>query len=534
MRKFRIAVIDLAVKAPTRWLFGRMMNANQASIMPQVVALWCEQEGHDVDFICYTGPENLFEELPASADLVFIGAFTQAGQLSYAISNLMRSRGAVTVLGGPHARCYPQDALRYFDYVLNFTDREVIRAVLQDCSRNRPLGVHLSAKRQPLELPGVRERWKFIEMVLQKAHFVKVVPMLGSFGCPYTCSFCIDSAVPYQPLSFDAIKNDLRFLLQQFERPNVFWHDPNFGIRFNDYLDVIEEAVRPDSINFFAESSLSLLSEPNLKRLKRNGFKAVLPGIESWYDMGNKSKTGSKRGMDKVRQVSEHVSMILHYIPYIQTNFVLGLDVDEGPEPFELTKRFIDLVPAAFPACALLTAYGQAAPLNLEYQKAGRVLPFPFHFMNNSQVMNVRPKNYSWPEFYDYLVDLQRYAFSWRAIVRRFKAAKNTLPRWLPWINMLRSVCSEGFGRIKYYTRLRLMFDNDRQIRQYWEGERTEIPRFYVDWIKRDLGPFWEWLPKGALYHDPNAYLKSEKARATSSREEFFLPDIKTGQSASD
>ncbi|NIR52237.1 radical SAM protein [candidate division KSB1 bacterium] len=510
MRKLRIAVIELVVKAPTRWVFGRIMNANQASIMPQVIAHWCEQEGHDVEFICYTGLENLFEELPTHADLVFIGAYTQAGQLSYAISNLMRSRGAVTVLGGPHARCYPQDALKYFDYVLGFTDREVLRTVLRDCSRNRPVGVNISAKGQALDLPGVRERWKFIKIVLQKAPLIKGVSMIGSLGCPYTCSFCIDSVVPYQQLSFDVIQDDLRFLLQKFKKPNVGWHDPNFGIRFDEYLDAIEEAVPPGSINFFAESSLSLLSEPNLKRLRKNGFKAVLPGIESWHDMGNKSKTGSKRGIDKVHLISEHVNMVLHYIPYIQTNFVLGLDVDDGPEPFELTKRFIDLAPGAFPAISLLTAFGQAAPLNLEYQKAGRVLPFPFHFMNNNHVMNVSPKNYSWPEFYDHLVDLQSCAFSRQTIVRRFKAGKKTRPRWLPWVNVLRAVCSEGFGRIKYYTALRQMLESDRQIRRFWEGETAEIPPFYVDWMKRDLGAFWKWLPEGALYHDTNAYLKSE------------------------
>jgi hypothetical protein len=510
MRKLRIVVIDLVVKAPTRWVFGRIMNANQASIMPQIVAHWCEQAGHEVDFICYTGKETLLEELPTRADMVFIGAFTQAGQLSYAISHLMRSRGAVTVLGGPHARCFPQDAQKYFDYVLGFTDQPLIRDVLQDCSPHRPLGVHLWAKGQPLDLPGVRERWPFIEIVLRKAPFVKGVPMIGSLGCPYTCNFCIDSVVPYQPLSYDQIKEDLRFLLQKFKRPNVGWHDPNFGIRFDDYLDAIEEAVPPGSVNFFAESSLSLLSEPNLKRLKRNGFKALLPGIESWYDMGNKSKTGSKKGLDKVHQISEHVNMILRYVPLVQTNFVLGLDVDQGAPPFELTKRFIDLTPGAFPAISLLTAFGQAAPLNLEYQKAGRVLPFPFHFMNNNHVMNVRPKNYAWPEFYSRLLDLQIHAFSWRAIAHRFKAGKNTRPKWIPLVNLLRALCSEGTGRIKYYTRLNALLDNDHEIRQFWEGETTEIPRFYVDWIKRDLGPLWQWLPEGALSHDPHAYLKAE------------------------
>src|SRR5439155_770894 len=180
--------------------------------------------------------------------------------LAYALSNLFRSRGAITVLGGPHARCYPEDARRYFDYVLGFTDRAVIRDVLQDCARHRPLGLHRAAPRQPATLPGVRERWKFIEPTLRKAPFFKIVPMLGS-----------------------------------------------------------------------------------------------------------KSKTRTVEGLAKVEQVSEHVNMILRHIPYVQTNFVLGLDSDRGPEPFELTKRFVDVTPGAFPGYSLLSAFGRAAPLNLEY-----------------------------------------------------------------------------------------------------------------------------------------------------------------------
>ena len=509
MRKLRVTVIDLVVKAPTKWLFGRMMNANQASIMPQIVARWCEQEGHDVNFICYTGPENLFEELPHDADIVFIGAFSEAAQLSYAISNVLRSRGTITVLGGPHARCFPQDAVKYFDYVLGFTNQELIRDVLQDCSQNRPIGVSLSADQQPLELPGVEERWKYIEQVLEKSPYVKGVSTIASLGCPYTCNFCIDSVVPHQPLGLDLIKSDLRFLLTKFKKPNIGWHDPNFGVRFDDCLGAIEEVAPPGSFNFFAESSLSILTEPHLKRMQQNGFKAVLPGIESWYSMGDKSRSGKSMGMDKVRMVSDHVNMVLSYIPYIQTNFVLGLDIDEGTEPFELTKRFIDLAPGAFPVVSILTAFGQAAPLNLDYQRAGRVLPFPFHFLNNYHVMNVTPKNYAWPEFYDNLLDMQSYMFSWRAIRRRLVAARKARPRWLPWVNVVRARCSEGVGRIRHYTELRARLESDPQVQKFWGGETTEIPDYLTDWIKKDIGVFWDWLPEGALYHEPNAYLES-------------------------
>src|SRR6059036_2797891 len=478
VRKLRVGIIDLVTKGPTRALYARVMHANLASIMPQVVGVWCEAEGHDVTFICYTGFEDLVEELPTDVDLVFIGAFSEAALLAYSLSNLFRSRGAITVLGGPHARCYPEDARRYFDYVLGFTARAVIRDVLQDCARHRPLGLHRAAPRQPATLPGVRERWKFIEPTLRKAPFFKIVPMLGSLGCPYTCSFCIDSVVPYQPLDFDVLKDDLRFLLQKIRRPRVAWHDPNFGVRFDDYMEAIEAAAPPNSIDFIAESSLSLLSEPHLQRLQRNGFKALLPGVESWYDLGNKSRTGGLKGMDKVRQVSDHVNMILRHVPYVQTNFVLGLDSDAGPEPFELTKRFVDLTPGAFPGYSLLSAFGWAAPLNLQYQRDNRILPFPFHFLDNNRAMNVRPKNYAWPDFYDHVIDLTQYTFSWRAIVNRCRATRTMIPRWM---NVVRAVSSEGFGRIKYHTEVRRRLEADRQFRRYFDQATLELPDFYLE-----------------------------------------------------
>jgi hypothetical protein len=449
--------------------------------------------------------EDLLTELPADLDVLFVGAFTQSAQLAYALSNLFRSRGAITILGGPHARCYPEDAVKYYDYVVGFTDKRVIDEVLADCTPHRPLGRFLSAQNQPAEIPTVAERWPFIEATLAKAPTIKIVPMLGSLGCPYTCSFCIDSTVDYQPFSFPQLRADLAFLLTKFKSPILGWHDPNFGVRFDDYMEAIEAAVPPGRMRHIAESSLSLLSEAHLKRLQQNGFKAILPGIESWFDLGNKSKTRNT-GMEKVEQVSEHVNMILRYIPYIQTNFVLGLDSDAGDEPFELTNRFLDRSPGAFPAYSLLSAFGRAAPNNLEYQRAGRVLPFPFHFLNNNHAMNVKPLNYTWPEFYDRLVNVSRYSFSWKAIARRIPATNNSISKWM---NVVRAVSSEGFGRIRYHTTIRRLLDTDRTVRAYLDGETTVLPDFYHNRIRTELGPLYQWLPDGALYHDPNAYLRS-------------------------
>ncbi len=511
MQKLRIGIVDLVARGRSRTLYGRIMHANLASIMPQVLGAWCEAEGHEVHFVVYTGFEDLSEELPKDLDLLFISAFSQSAQVAYALSNMFQQRGAVTVLGGPHARCYPEDSQKYFDYVLGFTDRETLRTVLEEHAPHRPLGRRLAAATQPQQLPSLRERWKFIDQTLQKAPTIKLVPMLASLGCPYTCPFCIDSTVNYQPLEFAGLKEDLQFLRTRMKRPKVGWHDPNFGVRFEPTMEAIESAVPIGSIDFLAESSLSLLSEPHLKRLQKNTFQAILPGVESWYDLGNKSKTGKNRGIDKVRQVADHVNMIMRYVPYVQANFVFGLDCDEGREPFELTKEFINLSPGTFPGYSLLTAFGRAAPLNLEYQKAGRVLPFPFHFLNNNHAMNVKPLNYSWPDFYDGVIDVTQHTFSQKAIWKRFQANKGAVVKWM---NVVRAESSEGQGRLKYYRTVRGLLDSDRAFRAYFEGESTELHPFYVARLKHDLGPLWDYLPAGALEHDAHAYLHSMPAHA--------------------
>lgn len=508
MSKLRVGVVDILSKSVSKKPYSRFMRANNQSIMPQVVAAWCERDGHDVQIAYYNGYECVAGGIGDDRDIVFINTFSQCAMVAYALSSRFRSRGAVTVVGGPHPRSYPEDSVRYFDYAVGFADQETIRDILADCAPHRPEGRFVSAARQPTRLPGVRERWKYMTPVLDQAKIVKLIPILGSLGCPYTCSFCVDAKIDYQPFDFDDLKDDLRFLVQhRMRRAAVVWHDPNFGVRFDEYLDAIEEAVPPGALPFIAESSLSLLTEPHLQRLRKNGFRYILPGIESWFDMGNKSKARSITGIEKVRQVAEHANMVTSYIPYMQGNLIFGLDADSGEESFELTKRFIDLAPAVYPHFSLLTAYGRSTALNLEYQRQNRVLPIPFHFLNQLHAMNVIPKNYSWEEIFTRITDLYEYAFSWRAMGRRFRATRTLVPKVE---QLFRGISSER--NHKYLSHKRTLARlAEPEVRRFLEGETTTLPAFYIDPIREDLGPLWDWLPEGAVYHNPNAYLESQE-----------------------
>ena len=504
MKRLCVTILDLITRGPEKRPYSRIMNANYASIMPQAIAVWCEEMGHDVRYVCYTGNEEITDHLADETDVLFVGAFTLSAHAAYAISNIYRKKGAVTVLGGPHARCYPEDAAKYFDYVLGFTDKPEVEEILRERAPHRPFGRLISALGQPQYMPGVRERWKFIDATLAKAPTLKLVPMIGSLGCPYTCSFCIDSTVKYQPLGFDQIKEDLRFLVTKMKKPVVGWHDPNFGIRFDDYMGAIEDAVAPGQVEGVAESSLSILTEENLKRMNKNGFIGMLPGIESWYDYGNKSKTTRSSGLEKVKTISDQINTILRYIPFVQTNFILGLDCDEGPEPFELTKKFMEITPGAFPAFSLFTSYGKAAPMNLDLQRAGRVLPFPFHFLDSNHAMNIRPLNYEWKEFYDLTHDLTKFALSSKTIFRRFNSNKH---RTVKWLNLVRGAAS---NRTKYMATISNLLSTDLTVRRFFEGESRVLPEFYKNMIQESMGPLWEDLPDGGMEHDQNAYLNSQ------------------------
>jgi hypothetical protein len=503
----RVGLIDLLGKEPPRNAYSRFMRANNASIMAQVVAVWCEELGHEVSFAYYSGPELIAGGLPDDLDILFINSFSQTALVAYAMSAQYRAKGVVTVLGGPHARSYTEHSRRYFDYVIGFCDRQLIQDLLQDGSQHRPLGVYLSAARQPDDLPGLRQRWKFLWPAMERARLLRLVPMIGSLGCPYTCSFCVDAQVPYQALDFEGLKADLRFFQDlKLPRAVVAWHDPNFGVRFDDYLDAIEASVRPGSLTFLAESSLSLLEEPNLRRLRHNGFKVIAPGIESWFGIGDKSKLRKVGGMEKVRRIAEKVNLVRAYVPYVQCNLIFGLDLDEGPEPFELTKQFVDLAPGIYPYFSLVTSFGRNAPDNLAYQRAGRVLAVPFHFLDLLQSMNVRPLHYDWPEFYDQICGVFAHAFSGRALARR-AMAPGSLPVRVE--QLFRGLAAERGNRLRYHQSMRQWMDEE-EMRGFFEGATDKIPTRMVETIRGHLGPLWESLPEDAIYHDPNVMLIPE------------------------
>lgn len=485
----RVLVLELLTGGGERgWYAQRVKVPNFFGIMAQTVAVWCEELGADVTYRPFTGRQGLPELIRGEWDVVFVSSWTRTAWVAYALAAALAERGVVTVLGGPHAHAHPEEARARFDYVLGFTDRDVVAQVLAE--RTRGSGVRLAAAAHPAELPSLRRRAPFVRVALAEARLVRVVPLLASFGCPYTCNFCSDAAVPFRPRGLDAVTDDVVAVGELFPGALAFWHDPTFGVRFDELLDAIERAG--SGVRFGAESTLSLLTPARVARLARARFVAMLPGIESFGGYADKQGVRGLSGAERVRATAERVDALVRAVPYVQVNLIAGLGA--GPEAEALAQAFVAAAPGAWPNVNLAIAYGEMSPLARELAAAGRVVPVPAPLLDQKTCSNVRADDPG-AAFREALA-LVETATRPDVMIARLRASGGLRARV---VHLARAYGREQRRRVRWYREAARLADTDRGFRGFFEGTTTRVPERLVALTRERLGDWARWLPPGLL-----------------------------------
>ncbi len=234
----RVGILELLTDVPLTGPLSRVYAAcfrkQFVSIGPQVVSVWCRRLGHVVTYATYYGQQDPRSLLPRDLDIVFIAAHTPSALLAYALAKVFRIEKVRTVLGGPHARSFPEDASRFFDFVVTACDCGLVGDILG--GHVDPPAI-LSSGHLLTEIPTVAERRPEIEtsaFILGRPGLTTVVPMLTSVGCPYSCNFCVDWNSKYVALSGEQLREDLLYTSEHLPRALVGYHDPNFAVRFDE------------------------------------------------------------------------------------------------------------------------------------------------------------------------------------------------------------------------------------------------------------------------------------------------------------
>lgn len=485
MRVGILEILSLPSRQPANTVYHFVMTKQFASVTPQAVAVWCRRAGHETFYATYYGVGDPQRRLPSDLDVVFLCSYTQASPLAYALARLYRRAGVRTVIGGPHAKSFPRDCLRFFDIVVRECDQELIHDIVAGAVDP---GSVISSTAAFHDLPGVEERMPEIRTASfffkRQRTFMSSVPMLASVGCPFACNFCVDWNVPYRLLPRDRLAADLRYIGEHLPGILVGFHDPNFGVKFDQVLEVFESLPPSARPKYVMESSLSILRGERMKRLQATNCVSVAPGIESWTDYSNKAGVGREEGLTKVLRVAEHFSELSEYIPYLQANFIFGLDSDRGHEPFELTKEFMRRVPFVWPTLNIPVPFG-GTPLHADYLRNRRILeamPFGFYY---APYLVTTLEHDDPVSFYERLIDLLRFSCSPEMRRQRWRSAPNRLVGVINWVRSMWTRAEIGIYR-QVLDRLRA----DRAFREFHEGRRGALPEFYHDQYERALGRY--------------------------------------------
>jgi hypothetical protein len=468
-----------------QWIASRLRR-HLYSVMPQVVAAWARRQGHQVHYATYYGQADPLSLLPNDLDVVIISSATQASALAYALAKCYRQRGTRTVLGGPHGKCFPTDSLRYFDIVVNGPCDQTLVADL--IGGHIDPGSVVASERRPTDFPPVEERLadvKTASFTHGKPKGLHAFALLSSVGCPYTCNFCTEWNVPYAPLDQDRLTADLRFISKNYPRAVVAYHDPNFAVRFDQTMDAIE-AAGPPFPRYVMNCSLSVLREDRLNRLRKTNCVFVAPGVESWYDYGNKAAAGEKHGRDKLEYVVDKFQEIRRHVSGLQANFLFGTDHDHGNEPADLTVEFLRRLPFLWPNVNTPTPYG-GTPLFDQYLAEGRVLrqlPLAFYC---APYLATTLKNYDPPAYYRQLLKIHGAATDNRAMLRRV-GARNPLGIRLAHLSQTLSYRTQ-LGEMRLVLKL---LETDQQFRAFHDNRPVPLPEFYHQRFEHRLGRYAE------------------------------------------
>lgn len=487
----KIGILDLLslpAKSLLDTIYHPIVTKQFASIMPQIISVWCRQLGHQSFYATYYGLGDPQKLLPDDLDTVFIACCTEMSPLAYALAKRYRQAGVRTVIGGPHAKSFAKDCLRFFDIVVKECDKELITNILTD--QFAP-GMYISSSRPLNDLPTVQER----EAEIRHASFYwrrwrnpflgSTIQTMSSMGCPYTCDFCTDWDTPYRLLPLDRLAADFNYIATRFPGAIAAFMEPNFAVKFEQTFALLE-ALPPESrIPYVMECSLSILNESRIERLQQSGCIAALFGIESWGDYANKSGLGGRRSTnDKLTKTVAQFHQLKDKISYIQANFIFGIDSDMGDEPVEITKTFMHETPFAWPTLNIPSPYG-GTPLQQRLLTEGRILeamPFMFYVTPN---LSITLKNYDPRSYFEKLIELSTFISDDTLLKRRLQATQIKSGRFF---HRLRT-----FGEkylCQHYRQTLTRLRSDKQFLDFHEQRSTQLPPYYRHQFEKKLGKY--------------------------------------------
>lgn len=347
-------------------------------------------------------------------DIVAISAITGTSKRSYAIADYFRDRGTAVVLGGVHPTLMPEEAMQHADSVVTGMAFETWPQLLEDFSNGKMEPIYRSSSRPNLKnLPTPRRD------LLEDFSYISKGSAQATFGCPYTCDFCVVSVT--SPKYIHRPIEDVIADLDSMGKFIIFM-DPSPTEDRKYIIDLWREMVPLKKI-WGGLATVKIGDDPEMMDLAaESGCNGLLLGFE----------TVSQEGVDIVNKSFntvanyETVCSSLHDRGIgINGTFIFGLDTDTG-KSFDETLEFVNKVKIDLPRFAIYTPF-PGTPVFEKLKSEGRILTEDWTLYDGQHVV-FEPKNMSPEELREGHLRVWEETYGLKSILHRsFGASGNPL-----------------------------------------------------------------------------------------------------------
>jgi radical SAM superfamily enzyme YgiQ (UPF0313 family) len=360
-------------------------------------------------------------DLDAGWDAVFLSTMDYCADHARWLGHQLRARGAKVVAGGLHPTLTPDFYADCADAVVVGEAEGVMPRLAADLERGRLEPRYQAPVPQSLaDLPV--PRYDLVE-----TDFHLPLAYEATRGCPFTCSFCVLSAIrePYRrrPIpnvlrDIDAVPSGWNWVQRRWV---TFW-DNNLGADRQYFRDLCEALV-PKRRVWGTETSFDTITRESARLMGRAGCRFVYIGLES---LAEESLRLSNKRQNKVREYRERIAWLRANGMVVMSIFILGLDGDT-PEYLKRLPDLIHQVGVDIPVLTLPVPI-ERTPFRAELQSAGRLLDGDLYGGMDGVHLVFEPRAVS-PDELEYLYfDAIRRVHSRRRVAARMLRSLRSLP----------------------------------------------------------------------------------------------------------
>jgi radical SAM superfamily enzyme YgiQ (UPF0313 family) len=306
-------------------------------------------------------------DLDIDVDAVFLSTMDFCAPHARTLARAFRARGVQVIVGGLYPTLNPD----YFagEATVVVGEAEPVMPQLIEDLRLRRLAPLYRAE-TPADLSLIPPpRYDLVE-----AGFTVPMGYEATRGCPFTCSFCVLSALPspYRRRPIANVLRDIQAVPSTWswrQRKLVNFWDNNLGAD-RAYFRALCEALVPLKKFWSTQTSIDTITPESARLMGRSGCRYVYIGLES---LAQDSLFSSNKRHNKVADYRRRIGYLHDNGVVVMSIFLLGLDGDTPKYLNELPNLVHD-IDVDIPVYSLAVPI-EGTPFKEELRTSGRLLP---------------------------------------------------------------------------------------------------------------------------------------------------------------